>query len=132
MSAFYDDIIQQANDLLTEFGQVIPCKRVNNTFDGITGAATAGAPTTQNVTGAVLNVNSSTAKKLDDTLKAALVAGRLRRVLISPANLTFEPTLNDILTFQGSEWDIKDMNLLNPAGQLLLITAIVERRGAAA
>ena len=121
MSAFYDDMAATAADLLGEFGQAVTLSHTApGSYDVATGTVSAGAPTTQTVTGVE---EGYSARSIDGTL---IMMGD-KKFHVSPLDTAgaaiTPPVAEDTITLaDASVWTIKRCEALSPAGAPVLFT----------
>ena len=111
MSDFYPRMAATASRLIGKYGQAISIKRTTgDTIDPVTGITTAGTSSTLTTTGILQRYPDSL---IDGT--RILTSDRL--AILAP---TFEPTLEDTLSFGGKDWTIASIQTANPAGTPLV------------
>lgn len=129
MSNFYDDINATALALVKEFGAPIGLGRLSTvSFDPVTSSQTTPTVSFQNVQAVVLTLGVTSRKWLEERLIESLVAGRLRKVVISAVGCPFVPLPNDILSFDNEWWQVIIVSTVSPAGTDIIYNIIAEKR----
>jgi len=119
---FYSEMAEVADELITEFGQVITINRYAPTVVGSTGVATKGAATATSTANAiVLPASKGTVEAFDNRRDTLLLSGRkLRYLKIASASMTFEPDPLDEAVFNSATWQVLGCTPVNPAGTPLV------------
>lgn len=120
MTAFdYSRPLATANRLLARFGQDGKVRRP--TKSGSAYNPTPGAPVDHDATFAVIDYE---AKDIDGTR----ILATDKQVLLAPGTLTITPTTSDLLVeADASEYKIIDVQMLKPAGTVVLYTIQARR-----
>lgn len=110
---------------IAKAGTKLAIMRPVATFDNITGAPT-DAPTLQGyITAVVLpRYKGQIFASLDDSLKEALVRGKMKTVLAAANGAPFKPGPLDVVTINGTQWQVIGCTELAPDGVTPIIYTI--------
>lgn len=115
---------------ISKNGRVLAISRPVVTFDNVTGEPTKGPTVAGTITGIVLpRYKGQRFNSLDDSLKEALVAGRLRSILAAANGASFPPQPLDVISFDGSDWRVIGVTELSPTGIPIIYTIGVVQTG---
>lgn len=109
-------------------GVSLPIYRPVLTVDEETGAATEGVTTQGTLTGVVLPMSKSAGLQMDETLREALVAGKMRKILAAAKDATFEPLPLDIIDINGTKFQVIGCTPLIPDGVTPIIYTLAVTR----
>lgn len=119
---------QDAADALVsirEAGRTGVLERISRDVDPAAGGTILSTKVFGTIDMVVLPVRRG--EPLDDSLKEALVQGRLRKLLVAAASVPFVPVGGDVAVFDDSYWIVRGRTELNPDGLTpILYTLIVE------
>lgn len=127
--AFYNEVAAQAQTLLTEFGQPVTVGRPSADFDPVA-SETSNVTATQMILRGV-TVSAKLAQRLlessfDNAAIKDLIAGKVRGLILSAVGATFEPTVNDIAVFGGSNWRVLGCTPVAPGGIPVIYKLLVQ------
>lgn len=119
----YSKTAANALKSIAKAGRKLEIMRPVVTFDNTTGVPTNG-PTLQGyITAVVLpRYKGQIFNSLDDSLKEALVKGKLRTVLCAASGAPFKPEALDVVTIDGTKWQVIGCTELSPAGIPIIYT----------
>ena len=126
MSDFYDDAIQQTLAQIAEAGQDITIRAITSSFDPVTGAQSFATKVEGVFKALKLNISGTDRKNLDDSLKEALISGRLHKLLVPAKDAAFDPQVMDVAIIGTEQFRIVSRKLLKPATTPVLYTFIIE------
>lgn len=125
MAFDYTAAQQTALRLLQNFGASGQCIRFIKTLDPVAGSNVVDDALINEHTVAVVPIGKAgLSKSIEQHLQQELIAGKVRKVLLSATALTFSPDVNDVIYANGEYLRIKGFQPLNPAGVNVLFTAI--------
>jgi hypothetical protein len=100
-------------------------------FDDTTGIPTEGPTLRGYITAVVLpRYKGQIFGSLDDSLKEALVRGKLKTVLAAAKGAPFAPGPLDVITINGTQWQVVGCTALAPDGVTAIIYTIGVVEGA--
>lgn len=126
--SFYSDLAADALSLISEYGQALPIQRVTGTLDAVAGTVTEGTPTTGTLRAVVVPGKKNQIDGLDNNLREALQAGKVRFLVAAASGAPFEPVATDKITFESETWVVAGCTPLNPAGTALLYYLTILRQ----
>jgi len=116
--SFYSDIAATALSLLQKFGQTITLVRVTGaSVDPVTGAAVAGTDASVTTTGVL-------GKFPDKLIDGTRILASDRRLILSNEQT---PVMSDLVTVNGYNWTIIDIETVSPAGTDVIYICQVRR-----
>lgn len=92
-------------------------------FDNITGIPEDEATLAGKITAIILPYSKNPAN-LDDSLKEALIRGKLRKLLAAAQGAPFIPQALDVLNINGTQWQVIGCTPLAPDGETNIIFTI--------
>lgn len=128
MADIYEELQQDALELLEEFGRKIPFSRtIDGEYDPETGGS-SGTTQTETATVVVLPASNGTVQAFDIKFdNGTLVESNLRALVIAAKGLDWMPSPGDKATFDGADWTFIGCTPINPAGTPLVYKASVRR-----
>lgn len=128
MADNYEELQQDALELLEEFGCKIPFSRtIDGEYDPETGGS-SGTTQTETATVVVLPASNGTVQAFDIKFdNGTLVESNLRALVIAAKGLDWMPSPGDKATFDGADWTFIGCTPINPAGTPLVYKASVRR-----
>lgn len=128
MNEIYEELQQEALELLEEFGRNIPFSRtVDGEYDPDTGTS-GGAVETQDATVVIQPATGSTVSAFDVKFdNGTLIEQNLRALTIAAQGLSWVPAPGDKAAFDGAEWTFIGCTPINPAGTPIVYKASVKR-----
>lgn len=129
MSDFYLAMAETALKLIKEKGRSIPItRRENISVDPVDGTVVATISDGL-ITAVVLPASKGTVEAFDNRLSdQPLSFDKIRFLLVSAADASFEPRALDELQFDGSTWEVAGCTALSPAGIPLIYKMGAKRR----
>jgi hypothetical protein len=117
--AFYDEMAALALELLTEFGSSVSIYRVDGrAIDPVSGAVTAGTPSTLTTTGVMRSYKS----ELVDGVNVL----RGDRELVLSNEQT--PTLSDLIVFGSDKWRVINVSTVRPDNATAIVHFVQVRK----
>jgi hypothetical protein len=125
--ADYSKDAAEALAAIKEAGKEFEIFRPSPVFDDISGIPTDAATPKGKITAVVLPYSKNLAS-LDDSLKEALVKGKLRKLLAAAQGAPFVPQALDVVNINGTQWQVIGNTPLAPDGTtpIIFTMAIVE------
>lgn len=113
MTGFYQDMALTAQQMLTEFGQVVTLRRLGaGAYDTSTGRNTLPAPSDVPINGAVFDYPPGQVNG-----PGGLILAMDKRLLLSPGTI---PTIEDRVIVNSIIYSIKGIQEINPAGIVVM------------
>lgn len=128
MADIYEELQQDALELLEEFGRKIPFSRtIDGEYDPETGGS-SGTTQTDMATVVILPASNGTVQAFDIKFdNGTLVESNLRALVIAAKGLEWMPSPGDKATFDDADWTFIGCTPINPAGTPLVYKASVKR-----
>lgn len=128
MADIYEELQQDALELLEEFGRKIPFSRtIDGEYDPETGGS-SGATETEQATVVILPASNGTVQAFDIKFdNGTLIESNLRALVIAAKGLAWMPAPGDKASFDGADWIFIGCTPINPAGTPLVFKAAVKR-----
>lgn len=121
----YDDLANEVNELLNEFGAQHTIKRVEYTGDDyINGTIGSAITTSGTITG--VKFGDTVAKQVFNITD--LASGVHMIFYASAVDATFEPSKDDLIEIDGSDYLVVSTDPTNPAGIDCLYTLLIRRQ----
>ena len=117
----YTPMAAMADRLIARFGRSLTFTRITVTSNGVAGTVTEAAPETSTGYAMILPSTEGKMQSFDSRLEDGSLAGRRMRFLrVAALGMTFEPKPLDVVSFDGSTWQVLGCTPVNPAGTPLV------------
>jgi hypothetical protein len=127
--ANYGKNADSAYTSILKAGRLLPISRTVKVFDNITGAQISSDEQSGTIAGVVFSkVKTPQYESFGEKFVEAMIRGAARVITAAAKNAPFVPQAGDVVSFDGSSWEVYGTRDLNPAGIPILYTLGVVKK----
>jgi hypothetical protein len=127
--ANYANNARSAYASILKAGGLLPISRTVKVFDNVTGEETSSTVSSGTIAGVVFSkVKTPQYESFGEKFIEAMIRGAARVITAAALNAPFTPQAGDVVSFDGSSWEVYGMRDLNPAGIPILYTLGVVKK----